>query len=85
MGGAEWTQTLLHHESNLEDYIMHNLMSQNQLADWRHIEDNLDRCNEELDLINDYFNCLIECDDDQNSCKKIWRDLLQGWRIKELY
>ena len=58
--------------------IMHNLISQNQLADWRHLEETLDRCNEELDLINDYFNCLIECDEDQGTCKKICRELLRG-------
>ena len=57
---------------------MHNLISQNQLADWRHLEETLDRCNEELDLINDYFNCLIECDEDQGTCKKICRELLRG-------
>jgi hypothetical protein len=57
---------------------MHNLISRNQLADWRKLEETLDRCNEELDLINDYFNCLIECDEDQGTCKKICRELLQG-------
>ena len=30
---------------------MHNLLSRNQLAGWVHIEANLDRCNDELDLV----------------------------------
>jgi len=55
---------------------MHNLISRNQLAEWVHIDANLDRCNEELDLVNDYFNCLIECDEDQVTCKRICRILL---------
>jgi len=55
---------------------MHNLLSRNQLAEWIHIEANLDRTNEELDLVNDYFDCLIECDDDQSKCKRICRILL---------
>ena len=55
---------------------MHNLVSYNQLAEWKHFEENVDRCNDELELINDYFNCLIECDDDQNACKRICRSML---------
>jgi len=55
---------------------MHNLISFNQLAEWKHFENQLDKSNEELDLINDYFNCLIECDDDQQSCKRVCRDIL---------
>lgn len=55
---------------------MHNLISRNQLAAWAHIDANLDRCNDELDLVNDYFDCLIECDEDQGTCKRICRILL---------
>ena len=55
---------------------MHNLVSYNQLAEWKHFEENVDRCNDELDLINDYFNCLIECDEDQTTCKRICRNML---------
>jgi len=55
---------------------MHNLISYNQLSGWKHFEDTLDRFNEQNDLINDYFNCLIECDEDQQSCKRICRKLL---------
>ena len=55
---------------------MHNLISRNQLAEWIHFESTIDRCNEELDLVNDYFDCLIECDEDQQTCKRICKNLL---------
>ena len=55
---------------------MHNLLPYNQLAEWKHFEETVDRCNDELDLINDYFNCLIECDEDQQTCKRICRNML---------
>ena len=56
--------------------IMHNLIHYNQLAEWKQFEDNLDKCNDELDLINDYFNCLIECEEDQSTCKRVCRSML---------
>jgi hypothetical protein len=52
---------------------MHNVMSSNQLADWRHPGQ---KSNDEMDLANDYFDCLIECDDSQSVCKRICRRLL---------
>ena len=55
---------------------MHNLISHNQMAEWKNFEKTVDRCNDELDLINDYFNCLIECDEDQQTCKRICRNML---------
>jgi len=59
---------------------MHNLISYNQLAGWKQnvekLAINLDKSMEESDLINDYYNCLIECDDDQASCKRICRRIL---------
>jgi len=55
---------------------MHNLISYNQLAEWKSFEKTVDRCNEQNELINDYFNCLIECNEDQQSCKRICRELL---------
>ena len=63
----------------MED-IMHNLISHNQLAGWKQsverLKVTLDRSMEESDLINDYYNCLIECDDDQAVCKRICRRIL---------
>jgi hypothetical protein len=59
---------------------MHNLMSFNQLAGWNSSLDNvklsLERSNQESDVINDYYDCLIECQDDQSTCKRICRKIL---------
>ena len=58
---------------------MHNIVSRNQLVEWNHFKNTLDRCNEELDLVNDYFDCLIECDDSQTVCKRICKSLLEQY------
>ncbi len=59
---------------------MHNLISHNQLAGWKQsvlrLERTLDRSMDESDQINDYYDCLIECDEDQASCKRICRRML---------
>ena len=59
---------------------MHNLISYNQLAGWKQsvlrLEKTLDRTLEEADVINDYYNWLIECDESQATCKKICREIL---------
>ena len=49
------------------------LMSFNQLASWKEIEMSQEN---DRELVNDYFNCLIECEDDQSSCKTICKDIL---------
>ena len=49
--------------------IMHNLVSYNQLAG--SYEDEHDN------LLTEYYECLIECDDDQATCKRICREVLQ--------
>ena len=59
---------------------MHNLVSFNQLAEWtkslKRLSKNLDTTMEESDQINDYYECLIECSDDQATCKRICRTIL---------
>lgn len=50
---------------------MHNLLSRSQLDGWRNFEEGIDMSTSELDRINDYYECLIECDDSQSSCKRI--------------
>jgi hypothetical protein len=57
---------------------MHNLISYNQLAEWKHFEETIDRCNEQNELINDYYNCLIECQNNQQECKKICKQILSS-------
>ena len=60
---------------------MHNLLSHNQLAGWKQsinrLSKTLDKTMEEADLLNDYYDCLIECDDDQATCKRICRGILE--------
>ena len=47
---------------------MHNITSGNQLGEWTVLED---------DLVNDYYECLIECDTNhQSNCKRICRSIL---------
>ena len=55
---------------------MHNLISYNQLAAWNHIDQSLDASLEQTELVNDYFNCLIECEGDDPSCKRICKEIL---------
>ena len=53
---------------------MHNLVSFNQLADWNTVSDDINV--EQDDLINDYYDCLIECEDETSSCKRICKEIL---------
>ncbi len=53
--------------------LMHNLISHNQLAGSRHKEYMSDSHN---DLIEEYYECLIECDDEQHICKRICKEVL---------
>jgi hypothetical protein len=57
---------------------MHNLISYNQLASWNHLEKTINEYVNQEELINDYYQCLIECDDNQQSCKRICRSLLSS-------
>ena len=49
--------------------LMHNLIPYNQLAG----EESFDPDN---DLIADYYECLIECDESQSVCKRICKEVL---------
>ena len=53
---------------------MHNLVSFNQLADFKEIK--MSEESYDTELINDYFNCIIECEEDQSSCKRICKEIL---------
>ena len=55
---------------------MHNLISYNQLAAWNNLEKRLDEFIDENEVINAYFECLTECDENSQSCKRICRSLL---------
>jgi len=60
--------------------MSHNLLSYNQLAGWKQNVDglihSLEQVSDESDALNDYYDCLIECDDDQATCKRICRRIL---------
>jgi len=46
----------------------HNLVSYNQLAgSYEEKHDN---------MLTEYYECLIECNDDQHTCKRICREVL---------
>jgi hypothetical protein len=56
---------------------MHNLLSRSQLDEWRHFEDTLDELSIENQKLNDYYECLIECDLlNQSECKRICMRIL---------
>jgi hypothetical protein len=57
---------------------MHNLISYNQLSGWVKLQKTIDEFTEQNELMNDYFNCLIECDENQQSCKRICREMLSN-------
>jgi len=66
---------------NKMEIVMHNLISHNQLAGWKQsitrLTQTLDYTMEEADQLNDYYNCLIECDENQHTCKRICRHILE--------
>ena len=41
---------------------MHNITSRSQLDEWRHFENTIDELDSETQKLNDYYECLIECD-----------------------
>ncbi len=56
---------------------MHNITSRNQLDEWRHFENTIDEMDIEDQKLNDYYECLIDCDIQHNtSCKRYCRRIL---------
>ena len=53
---------------------MHNLVSHNQLAGWKSKMEEVEQDHESA--VNDYFQCLTECDDNQNVCRRICKEVL---------
>ena len=49
---------------------MHNLVSYNQLAGWDPHESEREESETES-AMNDYFQCLTECDDNATVCRRI--------------
>ena len=55
-------------------------LSFNQLAGWKQdvngLIQSLERSSDESDRLNDYYDCLVECDDNQASRKRICKSIL---------
>jgi hypothetical protein len=56
---------------------MHNLLSRGQLSEWKNFERSLEQAEIEHQKLNDYYECLIECDSlNQNHCKRVCKVIL---------
>lgn len=53
---------------------MHNLISFNQLACWKQTKK--DPQNKIDDTLAEYFECLTECDENTQTCKRLCRNIL---------
>ena len=75
--GEQMNLDFLHHVSLCASGRYHAQLNFFQSeAEWKHFEETIDKFDEEQDLLNDYYSCLIECDDDQATCKRICREVL---------
>ena len=58
---------------------MHNIISHNQMTEWGRLEKSVETLEEtdlQMERINDYFECLIECEHDSGVCKRICKQIL---------
>jgi hypothetical protein len=55
---------------------MHNLISYNQLASWNTLDQTISEYIDKTERINDYYQCIIECNDNQSQCKRICKEIL---------
>ncbi len=58
----------------MEKSSMHNLVSYNQLAGWNPNVSEREESETES-AMNDYFQCLTECDDNASVCRRICSDV----------
>ena len=58
----------------MEVIIMHNLVSHNQLAGWKSSIAEVEEVDHES-AVNDYFQCLTECDDNSSVCRRICKEV----------
>ena len=54
---------------------MHNIVSQNNMASWSHSYSNY-AVSQDDQKLDDYYECLIECETDQPSCKRFCKEIL---------
>lgn len=55
---------------------MHNILSSNQLAEWNHFNDLSHESQDQIEKINDYYDCMLECEVDHTP-KSICKVILQ--------
>ena len=57
---------------------MHSLKSQNQLAGWNSHTETSQSFNDQDAKIDDYFACLIECEDEgsRSNCQVVCKEIL---------
>ena len=53
---------------------MHNLVSRNQLDQYSYFDIN---ANNNESIMNDYFECIVECELDNNNCKTVCTEILK--------
>ena len=70
LGITRWSKSLCYCSSF--EAIMHNLIPFNQLAGSKHQEP----YDPHHDLITEYYECLIDCEQDQHVCKRICKEVL---------
>ena len=61
-------------QSNLGGIFM--IVNYNQLAGWNSTTEGFQFNVEHDAKIDDYYECLIECEDDASSCKRICKEVL---------
>ena len=58
---------------------MKNLMSHNQMAQWTHHEGAEESLHYDSNvLMDDYFDCLIDCEDNENECRMVCSEILRN-------
>jgi len=55
---------------------MKNLVSHNQLDEWRHYEKTIDELESNMYSVDEYYECVVECNDQDDSCKRYCREML---------
>ena len=56
---------------------MHNLVSHNELADWKVGKTDDVESDSNYELMSDYFQCLTECDTSDHDAKRFCRHILE--------
>tara|TARA_B100000214_G_scaffold91495_1_gene63226 strand:+ start:2108 stop:2347 length:240 start_codon:yes stop_codon:yes gene_type:complete len=76
LGGARCTENSLHHELIFQFHgvTMHNIRSQNQLAEWKHLKTDYCLTTPQEELIDDYFACIVNSN--SKAEEKICQELL---------